>query len=135
MDAYLSCFCRDCIERGVDIHNGGAQYPSVHGAGCEGIATVADSLAALEEVVYHRREASLSQVIEALRANFQGHEALQQRLLSAPKYGNNLDAADQYAVWYVDTMEGLFSSYHTHDGGAIYTAMASNVQNISSGRK
>ena len=135
MDAYLSCFCRDCIERGVDIHNGGAQYPSAHGAGCEGIATVADSLAALEEVVYHRREASLSQVIEALRANFQGHEALQQRLLSAPKYGNNLDAADQYAVWYVDTMEGLFSSYHTHDGGAIYTAMASNVQNISSGRE
>ena len=135
MDAYLSCFCRDCIERGMDIHNGGAQYPSVHGAGCEGSATVADSGAALEETVYRRREATLSQVAQALRENFQGHEALRQRLLAAPKYGNNLDAADQYAVWYVNTMEQLFAGYRTHDGGAIYTAMASNVQNISSGRE
>ncbi len=135
MDAYLSCFCRDCIERGRDIHNGGAQYPSVHGAGCEGIATVADSLAAVEEVVFRRRQATLDQLIQALRENFAGHEALRRQLLAAPKYGNNLDEADQYAVWYVNTMERLFSGYRTHDGGAIYTAMASNVQNISSGRE
>jgi formate C-acetyltransferase len=44
---FLSCFCRDCVERGLDINDGGAVYPSVHGAGCMGIATVADSLAAI----------------------------------------------------------------------------------------
>ena len=28
---FLSCFCDDCIERGLDINDGGARYPSVHG--------------------------------------------------------------------------------------------------------
>lgn len=54
MQPFLSCFCYPCIERGLDINDGGALYPSVHGAACMGIGTFADSLAAVEMFVYNK---------------------------------------------------------------------------------
>lgn len=132
---FLSCFCRDCIARGRDINDGGALYPSVHGAGCMGIATVADSLAAVEEVVYKQKVVSIETLKQALAADFIGDEHLRQELLRAPKYGNNIDEADKYAVWYVFYTNKLFSKYRTHDGGAIYTAIASNTSNIPAGKE
>ena len=130
---FLSCFCRSCIERGLDVNNGGAYYPSAHGACCMGIATVADSLAAIESVVFKQRLATLAQLRDALLADFAGYEELHAQLLHAPKYGNNDDAVDQYAVWFVQFHDRIFSRYRTRDGGAVYTAIASNVDNIPAG--
>lgn len=130
---YLSCYCRCCIEWGLDINDGGALYPSVHGAGCMGIATVADSLAAIEQVVYHQKLAPIETLRQALLKNYEGYSELRAALLHAPKYGNNDDFVDKYAVWYVVYLNELFSKYHTHDGGAIYTAIASNINNIPAG--
>ncbi|NLO83029.1 MAG: hypothetical protein GX094_08245 [Clostridiales bacterium] len=132
---FLSCFCRCCIERGLDINDGGALYPSVHGAGCMGIATVADSLAAIEDVVFNKKEVSLSTLRDALIADFKGYEELQAKLLKAPKYGNNDDFVDKYAVWYVEIHDEIFSKYCTRDGGPIYIAIASNISNIPAGRE
>lgn len=131
---FLSCFCQNCIERGLDINDGGSLYPSAHGAGCMGIATFADSLAALEQVVFEEKAVSLSELRDALAADFEGYEELRGRLLRAPKYGNNLDFVDKYAVWFVRVHEEIFSRYHTPDGGPVYTAIASNVDNIPAGR-
>lgn len=130
---FLSCFCACCIERGLDINNGGAMYPSAHGAGCMGIATVSDSLAAIEKVVFTDKHISLADLRDALAADFCGHEELRIKLQKAPKYGNNDELVDKYAVWFVDIHEKIFSKYKTRDGGAIYTAIASNVSNIPAG--
>lgn len=130
---FISVFCDDCIGRGMDINNGGAKYASVHGAGCMGIATVADCLAAVEKVVFIDKYTDLAGLKKAIEDNYQGHEELRDRLLAAPKYGNDDDFVDKYAVWYVEFMNEIFSKYRTRDGGAIYTAIASNIQNISAG--
>ena len=132
---FLSCFCQCCIERGLDINDGGALYPSVHGVGCMGIATMADSLAAIEEIVYQQKAVSLGELRDALLANYQGHDELRSKLLHAPKYGNNKDFADKYAVWFVKIHHDIFSKYRTRDGGAVYTLIASNVNNIPAGRE
>lgn len=132
---FLSCFCRDCVGRGLDINAGGAIYPSVHGAACMGIATVADSLAAVEQAVYIDRYLSLPQLRDALLVDYEGFQDLRGKLLRAPKYGNNIDFADKYAVWYVRFMNELFARYRTRDGGAVYTAMAANTSNIPAGRE
>lgn len=131
---FLSCFCNDCIGRGLDINNGGAKYPSVHGACAMGIGTVADSLAAVEQVVFVDKAATLAELRDAMNANFEGYESLRARLLAAPKYGNNDDFADKYAVWYLDYMYELFSKYRTRDGGYFYIAAAANVNNIGAGK-
>ncbi len=131
---FLSCFCRDCIGRALDMGEGGAVYPSVHGAALMGVGTVADSLAAIEQVVFVDGAASLAEIGDALRANFEGYDDLRERLLAAPKYGNNNDLADQYAVWFVRYLSEQFDRFRTRDGGAIYVAMAANVSNIYAGQ-
>ena len=132
---FLSCFCRCCIERGLDINDGGALYPSVHGACAMGIATVADSLAAIEEIVFKKKSVSLTTLRNALIADYEGYANLQSEMLRAPKYGNNDPACDKYACWFVDVQAELFSKYHTRDGGPIYIAIASNVSNIPAGEE
>ncbi len=133
-EPFLSCFCDDCIGRGLDIHSGGSVYPSVHGVAVMGIGTVTDSLSAIEKVVFVDRSATLTDLRDALNANFEGYEDLHQRLLNAPKYGNNDPFADKYAVWFVDYLASVFEKYRTRDGGGIYIAAAANVDNIASGR-
>ncbi|MBQ7983016.1 MAG: hypothetical protein IJ302_05575 [Clostridia bacterium] len=132
---FLSCFCDDCIARGIDINRGGAKYPTAHGACGMGIATIADSLAAIETLVYRDRVLTLGQLRDALAADFAGCEDIRKKLLDAPKYGNNDDIADKYAIWFVEAQADLFDSYRTPDGGRYYIAIASNTQNIGAGRE
>ncbi len=133
MSPFLSCFCEDCIGRGLDINMGGAKYPSAHGAALMGIGTVSDSLAAIEKLVFVDKKVTLSELANALRLNFEGCQELRELCLSAPKYGNNDDFVDKYAVWYTSTLSDMFDSYRTLDGGPIYTIMASNISNIAAG--
>lgn len=130
---FLSCFCECCIDRALDVNDGGTVYPSVHGAGCMGIATVSDSLAAVERVIFEKKLYTMAQLHQALLDNFEGHEEMRQELLRAPKYGNNDDYVDKYAVWFVEVHDEIFSQYRTRDGGHIYTGIASNIDNIPAG--
>ena len=130
---FLSLFCQDCIGRGLDINMGGALYPSVHGAALMGVGTMCDSLAAVEQVIFTDKTATITELATALKANFEGFESLREALLAAPKYGNNNDFVDKYAVWFVDFLSDEFMKYRTNDGGGYYTAMAANVSNIYAG--
>ena len=130
---FLSCFCNYCIERGKDINNGGSKYPSIHGAALMGVGTVSDSLAAIEKLVYIDKYVTLPELSAALKDNFDGHGELLAAAKAAPKYGNNDQFVDKYAVWYTDYISGLFRQYHTYDGGGFYTAMAANISNIHAG--
>lgn len=130
---FLSCFCHDCIGRGLDINDGGAVYPSAHGAALMGVATTADSLAAIEKLVFVDKTATLEDIYTAMHANFVGYDDLKKELVDAPKYGNNDDFVDKYAVWFLDFLSGEFAKHKTRDGGGIYVAMAANISNIHAG--
>jgi len=132
---FLSLFCDFCIERGLDINNGGSKYKSAHGAALMGIGTVSDSLAAIEKLVFVDKKYTLAQLTEALRANFEGFDEMRADLLAAPKYGNNDDFVDKYAVFYTGYLADLFDQERTHDGGRMYIAMSSNTSNIPAGRQ
>lgn len=132
-DPFMSLFCDDCIVRGMDINDGGAHYPSAHGAGCMGIGTVADSLAAIEKCVFNEKRFTLTELRDAMAADFKGYETLQAHLINAPKYGNDDDFVDKYAVWYVEYLDKIFAKYRTPDGGPYYTAIASNTASVYAG--
>lgn len=133
MQPFLSCMCDYCIERARDINDGGAYYPSVHGACLMGIATVADSLAVIDKLVYTDRVLTLAQIRDILKVNYEGYEDVRQQFIAVPKYGNNNELPDKYAKWFVESQEKIFDRYRTRDGGAVYTLIASNIQNIPSG--
>jgi len=130
---FLSCFCEDCIARGLDINDGGAVYPSVHGAACMGIATVADSLAAIQRLVYDEKVLTLGELKTVLEADFAGYEELRKKMLACPKYGNDDDYVDRWAIWYVEVCDRVFAKHRTWDDGAFYTGIASNTSNIPAG--
>jgi formate C-acetyltransferase len=86
----------DCIDRGVEFNAGGARYNwSV--INIAGLGNVVDSLAAVREVVFERREISGAELAGILAANFAGQEALRQRLSRCPRFGNDQPAADELA--------------------------------------
>jgi formate C-acetyltransferase len=82
-----SCFFDGCIEQGHDMAEG-TKYNFLS---CGGIAfaNAVDCLAAIREVVYQKKEATLAEVAAACRVNFEGHERLRAKLLAAPKHGND----------------------------------------------
>jgi pyruvate-formate lyase len=62
-----------------------------------GSATVGDSLAALDALVFGDGRVTLDELLAALDADFEGHEPLRQMLVNrAPKYGNDDEAADRF---------------------------------------
>lgn len=87
----------DCIERGLDFNAGGARYNwSV--VNVAGLANVVDSLAALRELVYERREIAPRALRDILAADFAGHDGLRERLARCPRYGNDDPRADDLAA-------------------------------------
>ena len=135
VNPFLSCLSYECVKRGKDLCNGGAIYPAAHGAVIMGIGTIADSLCAIEQCVYKDKSITMETLLAALKVDFVGYEAEQALLLAAPKYGNDCDNADKYAVWLTRYTADLFDQYRLEDGGRLYTAMASNTSNIPAGRE
>lgn len=94
---FISSCIDDCIQNGKDVTGGGARY-NFTGPQAVGLADAADSLAALQTLVFERKKVSMTELLLALEKNFRDAEPLRQMLLSkAPKYGNDNDAADQLA--------------------------------------
>jgi len=82
-----SCFFHGCIERARDMAQG-TKY-NILSCGGIGFANAVDCLAAVREVVYEKKQATLEEIARACAANFQGHERLRAKLKAAPKHGND----------------------------------------------
>ncbi|MCS7139103.1 MAG: formate C-acetyltransferase/glycerol dehydratase family glycyl radical enzyme [Candidatus Nezhaarchaeota archaeon] len=94
---YLSALIEGCAEKGIDVRQGGAVYNFITVEGV-GLATVADSLAAVKKLVFEQREVTMEELVEAINRNFEGFDELQRRLLfKAPKFGNDDDYVDLIA--------------------------------------
>jgi formate C-acetyltransferase len=104
------------MESGKDVIDGGAEINS-SGAAIIGLADVADSLSAIEEVVYNQKKHSLSEVVDAIKGNFEGYDDIHKSLLEAPKYGNNNEQADGNVTFIIKLMEEIFSGHENYRGG------------------
>jgi len=94
---FLSLCVEDCFKAGKDITTGSARY-NFTGVQGVGMADVADSLAALDQLVFKEKKISMGDLLEALRKNFEGSEELRQLLVNrSPKYGDDEELPDKYA--------------------------------------
>ena len=99
---YASIHVRGCLQRGLDVLAGGGGY-NWTGMHAVGLATVANSLAAIKKVVFDERKATMAELTDALDKDFEGYEALRQRLLQAPKWGNDDDYVDSLGIEIANT--------------------------------
>ena len=135
-DPLLSALTSDCIARGKDINAGGAEFPRQHGVGMVGPATIADSLAAIKKLVFEEKRISRTDLLAALKNNFNGFEVLRKTLMNcAPKYGNDDDYVDSIFADLVKLCGESSMAMRICDGGYLKSCMASNISNIDCGSR
>jgi formate C-acetyltransferase len=99
----------------------GAKYNNfgIHGTG---IATAADSLAAIKKYVYEEKTIDKATLLEAIDSNFEKHSELLPMLrYEAPKLGNNDDFVDNIATELLDSFAKCLEG-RTNCRGGIYRA-------------
>jgi pyruvate formate-lyase/glycerol dehydratase family glycyl radical enzyme len=94
---FASVLIKGCIEKGKHSltwgHNGSEKIIFTGGT------NVTNSLAAIKKFVFEEKLVTMEELIEACKTDFEGKEDLRQTLINkAPKYGNDDDYADAFAV-------------------------------------
>ena len=119
----LSCTIEGCVESGLDNTQGGARYN--HGTvSCHAMATVANSLAAIQWAVFEEKLVTMDELVNHLNNDFEGAEELRQQLLhKAPKFGNDDPKADEIALWLVETLNKEARKHRRALDGGPYRAL------------
>lgn len=95
---------------GGKYHNMG-----IHGVG---IATAADSLAAVQKYVFEEKSISKKELLDAVRSDFVDAPTLLHKLrYEAPKLGNNEEGTDAIAVALLDAFAAALAGKRTPGGG------------------
>lgn len=139
-DILCSALTDDCIERGLNMKEGGAVYDFISDLQV-GIANLADSLAAIKKVVFEDRAVTPARLWDAMQEDFRGEENERIRALleNAPKYGNDDDYVDRLVVdaynVYIDEMKKYHNTRYGRGpiGGVYYAGTSSISANVPQG--
>lgn len=91
---FLSTYIDGCIEKGLDVSEGGAKYnfSGVQGIGCPNLC---DALYVVKKAVFEDHKLTFQQLLTILQKNWEGEEVLRQFFMNKyPKYGNDHDEVD-----------------------------------------
>lgn len=99
-----SSLSRGCVDSGKDINEGGSEFNS-SGIQAVGITDAADSLHALNEVVFKKKMYSLMDIINAIDNDFEGefYGQIREALRAVPKLGH--DDSPEAVKWVNKTLE------------------------------
>jgi len=122
----MSIMYEGCMEKARDVSAGGAMYNFGPGVVWSGLATYTDSMAAIKKLVFEDRKYTLSQLNEALKADFAGYDQIKADCLNAPKYGNDEDFADYIAADLINFTEQEHRKYKT-----LYSVLSHGTLSIS----
>ncbi len=121
--AFLSSVIDDCLEVGKDVTRGGAKY-NLSGIQMIQIANLADSLAALQKLVYDEHRIEAVDLLEALRTDFKNDRVMQTMLQNkVPKYGNDVDWVDAHGAKWAAYFREKMKQYTNYRGGPYHTGM------------
>lgn len=102
-----------------DLHTHGDYFPGAIDHSCLeaiGKGTAVDSLAAVKHLIFDTKKLTWDQLLEAMECNWQGHEAIRQMCLNAPKYGNGTKWVDDIGFQIEHFLLEFLSRHHKpHD--------------------
>lgn len=107
---YLSLMHPGPRKSGLDYANGGCKYNWVGAVGV-GLATVADSLMVVEEIIFSKKICSWDSLLSALQSNWKGFDSLRDISLSLPRYGAGGKRAQFWAKWLVRQFSSEYEKY------------------------
>ena len=130
---YISAIVDGCVDKGTDISHGGARFNVGPGWVMVGMADTANSLAAVKKLVYDEKTLSMGDLLDALDRDFEGHAQIRQLLLQCPKFGNDDDCVDQFAVEVTDLVDQELRSYRNRLEQPFHGALMGLTNNIPTG--
>ncbi len=131
---YVSAYFQDCLDSGRDLSEGGAKYNGI-GPQASGLATCADTLAAIKQLVFEEKRCTGAQLLQAVKDNWVGHDILY-ALVNSSKvhhYGNDDDYADQLFRWMFETYCKHIAGRPTIRGGEFTPGVYSVSANVGMG--
>jgi len=132
----LNLLCHGPIERGLNVTNGGVDLYNmcIDGAG---LATVADSLAALQQRIEQQRRITWPQIAEHLKNNYEGPRGERVRLMmqTGPHYGEGGSLGDHWALRLSELFTRLVKERPTPGGRIMIPGWFSWADTIRLGRQ
>jgi len=130
---FASLVMEGCIQNGRSVQEGGTKYNS-SGMFITGPANLADSIVAIEEVVFKDKTLTMEELIRILDKNFEGEERIRQLLINKPpKFGNDNEYVDGIARDLMKFVAETVQQYKDSRGGHYSFCNLSQTVNISHG--
>lgn len=129
-----SSLFKGCIEKGLDVTQGGTNPYSTLGLWITGIPNVGDSLAALKKLVFDDKVITMQQMVDALDKNFGGEEKILHLIKTTPKFGNDIDYVDSIVNEVLVNVSDEFSKYEGFGGYRYTVAGGSVIANLPLGK-
>lgn len=131
----LDLCCYGPIEKGLDATHGGVEYYNmcIDGAG---LATVADSFAAIEERIEKEERITWAELLHYLDTDWAGAEGERARLMMkrVARYGSGGSCADAYGIRIAETFTRLVKEKPTPAGYNTIPGLFSWALNIAMGK-
>jgi formate C-acetyltransferase len=103
---FRSAMYDGCIEKGMCEEAGGTRYPQVNPIMTAGI-DAANSLLAIKHLVFDTRKLTMEQLLEAIRANFEGYEDIRKMCYEAPKHGNDYEETQEFVQQFYRDVDAI----------------------------
>lgn len=120
---FLSSVIDNCMKEGTDVTAGGAKY-NLSGIQMIQVANLADSLAAIKQLIYDEGRVEKGEMLDALKHDFEGYEFLRAMCLNkVPKYGNDVDWVDGMGTKWAEYFKNRLRTFTNYRGGPYHTGM------------
>lgn len=131
----MSLMMEGCVEELRDVSEFSTCKYKNYGIHGVGVAPAADSIAAVEALVFNGNM-SPKELVSALDADFEGYSQLRNRMIcELPHFGNDDDAVDGYACMlldsFADALDGLTNAY----GGRYRAGTGSALMYVKCGKE
>ncbi len=129
-----SALIEGCIQTGKSRSGAGPRFHYQY-VNARSMIDAADSLAAIKKCVFEDKSIGKRELIDALKANFQGYESVKKLLLKAPKFGNDDDYADSIAHDVYDGWERMVTALDALYGRKYLACAYSAAGHHAAGKK
>lgn len=120
---FLSSVIDNCMKEGTDVTAGGTKY-NLSGIQMIQVANLADSLAAIKQLIYDEGRVEKGEMLDALKHDFEGYEFLRAMCLNkVPKYGNDVDWVDAMGTKWAEYFKNRLRTFTNYRGGPYHTGM------------
>jgi len=123
-----------CIENATDSTRGGASH-NASGIQAVGVADLADSIAAIDKLVFLDGKCTLAEMAEACATNFEHDDLLRARARKVAKFGNDDPSVDRIADQLVEMFDRCVSVHTNTRGGRWMPGFYSMTCHHGFGRK